>query len=49
MGMAAMLVKWPNSFVQIFIPIKWPNYVLKKTKKNKFNFETWVTLAKVKE
>ena len=49
MGMAAMLVMWPNSFVFIFIPISfklsyelWFQIASLFLRKTIFNFEIWV-------
>ena len=49
MGMAAMLVMWPNSFVWIFIPILpqaiiwiWFQITQLFMRKTSFNFEIWV-------
>ena len=51
MGMAAMLVMWPNSFVQIFTPflpqafiwILVPNHPTVFEKNKFFNIKMWVT------
>ena len=53
MGMSALLVMWPNSFVKFFIPIlslafKWIWFQMTKLflRKTNSNFEFWLSFVK---